>query len=290
MANNYTTGAKRKNAVAYIGADGNRTALTSPYTTDGASAARQYAAAKQDMATNYYRNKPINNAYTGAMGQQVVAIPEKKDTFSTPYSKLNNAISNSKTQASGSGSGGGSAGAYNTNAPYIEQLNSLYDKVMNRKPFQYDLNGDLLYKQMADQYTQLGQQAMRDTMGQAAALTGGYGNSYADIAGNQAYQQYLTALNQQIPDLYDKAFDVYKNDLSWLMDQYNLAAAHPTTIKSLTPTAANPATTSSDAAEVMALLQTLNGKSGSNTGTGSTTAAKNNTYTYADYLKQLMSM
>ena len=121
------------------------------------------------------------------------------------------------------------------NQPYVDQLNSLYDQIMNRKPFQYDLNGDLLYRQMADRYTQLGQQAMRDTMGQAAALTGGYGNSYAAQVGNQAYQQYLTALNDNIPQLWDRAYQVYQDQGDQLMQQYQLAAAHPEYVNALAP-------------------------------------------------------
>lgn len=121
------------------------------------------------------------------------------------------------------------------NQPYVDQLNSLYDQIMNRKPFQYDLNGDLLYRQMADRYTQLGQQAMRDTMGQAAALTGGYGNSYANQVGNQAYQQYLTALNDNIPKLWDRAYQVYQDQGDQLMQQYQLAAAHPEYVNALAP-------------------------------------------------------
>lgn len=126
-------------------------------------------------------------------------------------------------------------GGGNSNSPYIEQLNALYDQIMNRKPFQYDLNGDLLYRQMADQYTQLGQQAMRDTMGQAAALTGGYGNSYAQQVGNQAYQQYLTYLNEQIPGLYDRAYNVWQNEGDRLLERYQLAASHPGYLAALQP-------------------------------------------------------
>lgn len=92
---------------------------------------------------------------------------------------------------------------------YQGQLESLYNQVMNRDPFTFDLNGDMLYNQYKDQYTQLGQQAMMDTMGQAAAMTGGYGNSYAQTAGQQAYQQYLTQLNNIVPDLYQMAYDRY---------------------------------------------------------------------------------
>lgn len=134
--------------------------------------------------------------------------------------------------------GGKKAYSYTANAgnqPYVDQLNSLYDQIVNRKPFQYDLNGDLLYRQMADRYAQMGQQAMRDTMGQAAALTGGYGNSYANQVGNQAYQQYLTALNDNVPELWDRAYQVYQGEGDRLLQKYQLAAAHPGTIEAISP-------------------------------------------------------
>lgn len=131
-----------------------------------------------------------------------------------------------------SGYGGGP-----TTTPYMQQLNNLYDQIVNRKPFQYDLNGDLLYRQMADQYTQLGRQASADAMGQAAALTGGYGNSYATQVGNQANQQYLTALNANIPDLYDRALQAYLAEGDRLMQQYELTAAHPAYLQAMQPSA-----------------------------------------------------
>jgi hypothetical protein len=58
----------------------------------------------------------------------------------------------------------------------------------------------------------LGQQAMMDTMGQAAAMTGGYGNSYAQTAGQQAYQGYLQQLNNIVPELYQMAWDRYNQE------------------------------------------------------------------------------
>ena len=84
---------------------------------------------------------------------------------------------------------------------YDEQVKAMYDQVMNRKPFTYDLNGDALWQQYKDQYTNQGKLAMMDTMGQAAALTGGYGSSYAQNAGQQAYQGYLQQLNDRVPEL-----------------------------------------------------------------------------------------
>ncbi len=126
--------------------------------------------------------------------------------------------------------------AGNANQQYIDQMNSIYGKIMNRGPFSYDLNGDMLYRQMADRYTQMGKDAMRDTMGQAAALTGGYGNSYAQQVGNQAYQQYLASLNDQVPALYEQAYKVWQGEGDRLFQLYQLAAAHPEYLAALKPT------------------------------------------------------
>ena len=106
--------------------------------------------------------------------------------------------------------------------PYAEQLSQLYEQITGRPGFQYDLNGDMLYKQYAQQYQQMGKQAMQDTMGQAAAMTGGYGSSYASVAGNQAYQGYLQQLNDKIPELYDRALKQYQMEGDQLKDQYSM--------------------------------------------------------------------
>lgn len=111
----------------------------------------------------------------------------------------------------------------NYQSSYADQLNAIYDKIMNREDFKYDLNNDMLYRQYKDQYTNLAKMGMMDTMGQAAALTGGYGNSYASTAGNQAYQSYLTQLNDKIPELYQLALDQYNQKGQDLYNQYNLA-------------------------------------------------------------------
>lgn len=103
------------------------------------------------------------------------------------------------------------------------RLSQLYDRIMNREQFSYDLNGDALYQQYKDRYQNLGRQAMMDTMGNATALTGGYGSSYATTAGNQAYQQYLQQLNDIVPDLYQQAYNRYTQEGNDLLNQYNMA-------------------------------------------------------------------
>lgn len=109
-----------------------------------------------------------------------------------------------------------------TGGTYGESLKAAMDRINNREKFTYDLNGDALYQQYKDQHINQGRMAMQDTMGQAAAMTGGYGNSYAATAGNQAYQSYLQQLNDVIPELYNLALNKYNLEGQELKDQYNM--------------------------------------------------------------------
>ena len=104
------------------------------------------------------------------------------------------------------------------------QLKDTIAQILNREKFSYDLNGDMLYQQYKDQYTTQGKLAMMDTMGQAAAMTGGYGNSYAQTAGQQAYQAYLQQLNDVVPELYGIARDQYNQEGQDLYNQAGLMA------------------------------------------------------------------
>lgn len=103
-----------------------------------------------------------------------------------------------------------------------QMFDEVFDKIMNGEKFSYDVNGDALYQQYKDQFVNQGQLAMQDTMGQAAAMTGGYGNSYAQSVGQQTYQGYLQQLNNKIPELYKLALDKYNMERQELKDQYGL--------------------------------------------------------------------
>lgn len=105
---------------------------------------------------------------------------------------------------------------------YADRLKSLQNQIDSKSKFSYDVNTDPLYQQYKEQYINLGKLAMNDTMGQAAALTGGYGNSYAQAVGNQAYQQYLTKLNDVVPQLYGMAMDKHNMDVQSLYNRYNM--------------------------------------------------------------------
>lgn len=107
---------------------------------------------------------------------------------------------------------------------FYNQWKGLLEQYNNRDPFSYDMASDGLYQQYADQYIRLGNQAMQDTLGQAAALTGGYNSSYAQNAGQQAYQGYLDRLNDIVPELYEQARGLYAQEGNEILQKAQLAA------------------------------------------------------------------
>lgn len=106
-------------------------------------------------------------------------------------------------------------------SPYGDALTQLYGQLVNRPAFSYDANQDPLYQQYRQQYTRLGRLAMEDTMGRAAGLTGGYSSTYSQSAGQQSYQNYLSSLNDMIPQLYELALQRYTQQTDALSGQYD---------------------------------------------------------------------
>lgn len=105
---------------------------------------------------------------------------------------------------------------------YDAQINEIYDQIMNRGKFKYSLASDPLYQEAREQYTSQGQLAMMNTMGQAAALTGGYGSSYSQAVGQQQYNAYLQSLNELVPEYYDRAFNQWQQEGNDLYNKYSL--------------------------------------------------------------------
>ena len=94
---------------------------------------------------------------------------------------------------------------------YIPQMDELMGRLQNRQ-FRYAQSEDPLYRQYAARYQQQARQGMQDTMGQAAALTGGYGSSYGTTAAQQAYATTMTGMNDKALELYNLAKDRYDTE------------------------------------------------------------------------------
>lgn len=118
-------------------------------------------------------------------------------------------------------------GAYQSR--WDDELTSLYDQIRNRKKFSYDMGTDPLYLQYREQYQRLGRLAMQDTMGQAAALTGGYGSTYGEQVGQQAYNAYLQNLNDIVPQLQQQAYQRYQDEGTDLYNQFSLVKSRDDT-------------------------------------------------------------
>jgi len=102
---------------------------------------------------------------------------------------------------------------------YDEQIASLLSQLQTRPSFAYDPSADPLYELYRQQYARDGYMAMLDASANAAALSGGFANSYAVTASNQAYQNHLAQLGGIMPQLYDRAYDRWQDEGQALADQ-----------------------------------------------------------------------
>lgn len=93
---------------------------------------------------------------------------------------------------------------------YSDQVRDMMDTIMGREKFTYDVDKDPLFQQALASAMNSGKTAMQDTIGQASALTGGYGSSYATSAGNQAYNTFIEDAYNNLPQYYQMALEAYQ--------------------------------------------------------------------------------
>lgn len=115
-------------------------------------------------------------------------------------------------------------------SPYTDLTRAASEKILNREPFQYSPAEDPSYQAHSEKYRNAGRAAMENTLGNAAALTGGQVNSYALTAAQQANDAYNAKMSDIIPTLEQAAYDRYqgelnqsRNDLSMLQGLDNTA-------------------------------------------------------------------
>jgi hypothetical protein len=83
-------------------------------------------------------------------------------------------------------------------------------------------SGDL-YKGLQRDYQQGGQMAMKDTLGQVAARTGGMASSYATSAANQSYNNYMQGLEDAARSLFNDEYSRAKDKYNTARDEYSTA-------------------------------------------------------------------
>lgn len=180
----------------------------------GAQPTNSTAAKAQELANA----APSNNVTAGVTtasgsasgGTEAKPLYQRSDRVNEYYNKTRNLEKNKPDEFE---------------SKYEDQISSILDNIMNRPKFSYtseDMVNDDLYKMYRDQYMRQGNLAMRDTMGNAASLTGGYGNTYASAAGQQAYDNYVSMLNDKALDFYDRAYQRYNDEGQNLYNQMNV--------------------------------------------------------------------
>lgn len=106
---------------------------------------------------------------------------------------------------------------------YQDQIDSIVDSILGREEFKTDqvFESDL-YNNLREQYMAAGDKAMRDTMGAAQAASGGYGSSFAQSVGQQAYDQSLSQFNNVALDVYDRVYNQYLQEGQELYNQLGM--------------------------------------------------------------------
>ena len=168
---------------------------------------------KQQTIHNYGGGYDTRSGIPGASSQTTERLSRLESGY-TPSSAVRAA------QSYLAGVQGSKPGAYTSK--WGAELDALYDKITNRDKFKYDVYDDPMYQQYKMQYQNLGRTAMMDTMGQAAALTGGYGSSYGQSVGQQTYDAYLQSLNEVVPELYGQAYQQYRDEGTDMLNQWGL--------------------------------------------------------------------
>lgn len=108
---------------------------------------------------------------------------------------------------------------------WTDDVRAMMDKIMNREKFSYDVDTDPLFQQALASAMSSGKQAMQDTIGQASALTGGYGSTYATTAGNQAYNSFIEDAYDNLPQYYQMALEAYQMEGDEMYRQYGMLSA-----------------------------------------------------------------
>lgn len=97
----------------------------------------------------------------------------------------------------------------------------LLDIVEGRDTFSYDAQSDPMYQQYREQYTRNARGAAEDVYANATARSGGFGNSYANVAAQQTYNTQMEGVTDIIPELEALAYGRHQTQQEQKLTAYD---------------------------------------------------------------------
>lgn len=151
-----------------------------------------YGTRQVEDATNMY-NRVATSAPNYADSAATLDARRQADSYADKYKK---AVDN----------------GYTSN--YAGNISKLADRYVNNE-FNWNADNSSEYQQYKSKYQREGAKQQENVQGSYAANTGGYTNSYAQAAGQKAYNSYMDELQEKIPALKQSAYE------SWSQEQEN---------------------------------------------------------------------
>lgn len=149
----------------------------------------------------------VNNADYNGDGKVTAADARTNNRISVGMSPDVQIAGNTGT----AGSTGASGNPFAVSNAYQNQADAIYERIQNTPDFKYDFNEDAVFKALREQYMKDGKLAAENVQGQAAALSGGFGNSYGATAAGQAYMSAIDSLYDTVPELQQAAYSRYQD-------------------------------------------------------------------------------
>lgn len=107
----------------------------------------------------------------------------------------------------------------------MDNVDQLFDAVMNQPEFSYDANKDQLFQMFKSQMTSQGTTAMKNAMGVGVANSGGLNSSAAQTAAQSIWNNVQDSLGQKAVDTYQNAYQQYFNDSQSKQNNFNNAVS-----------------------------------------------------------------
>jgi hypothetical protein len=108
---------------------------------------------------------------------------------------------------------------------YKDKQNQLLDNITNMGEFSYNAEADPAFQAYKKTYGAQGDRAMKNTLGEASALTGGRLNSWATSAAQQAKSNYDQQLMAQVPALQQAAYQMFQDKNNNNMNALNMLSS-----------------------------------------------------------------